>query len=300
MTTQQNLSPVVTATPESVAPPSWFQKRRERAAAAAQKKLERTKAAPLVVPAEEQEFSWDEKLRRWLIGADAVGLVVSFMLHLALMVLLSFVFVQGMTGKDGFSTLISQSDGTELNTIIELPGEQAGGQSELELPQMQPLPEMEPSEDAIAVPSDLLASDEPASGQGQGQGTGSGDGSGEGAGKLAFRMPAAGEAVTKGSFTAWTVPEDPAPGENYLIVIQIRLPDNIEVYPVRDLSGLVEGTDRYRQPIGGRFASNRKLPVVAGNVQISVMVPGAARLVRDKIQVRSRLLREEQTLEIVF
>ncbi|MBX3452033.1 MAG: hypothetical protein KF777_20930 [Planctomycetaceae bacterium] len=105
-------------------------------------------------------------------------------------------------------------------------------------------------------------------------------------------------AVTKGSFSAWTVPEDPEPGMPYRIVIQVRLPDKIEVYRPADLRGMVIGTDGYRQTI---YIRNREpVPVVDNTVQFELRVPGASKLVRDTIRVESRILREKQVLEIVF
>ena len=296
MTTERYISnTAVEALPEPAAPPGWFQRKRQRTESSESK----GQSTPVVAADDEAELSWEQKLRRWLIGADAVGLAVSLILHLVLLVVLSFLVVEGMKGDRAFSTMIAQSEGPEeLETIIA-PPEDAGGQSEAELPQMQVIPEMEPREETVPVPSDLLT-DASASLQSDGEGEATGEGQGNGGAGLRFKMPEGGEAVTKGSFTAWTVPEDPQPGENYMIVIQIRLPEHVDRYPLRDLTGLVEGTDRYRQPIGGRFASNRRLPVIANSVQVTVMVPGAAQLVRDKIELRSRLLKEEQTLEIVF
>ena len=37
-----------------------------------------------------------------------------------------------------------------------------------------------------------------------------------------------------------------------------------------------------------------------GRVQFHVMVPGAARLIRDQVTIRSEMLNEEKTLEILF
>lgn len=300
MTTERHSSnTAVEALPDPAAPPAWFQRKRHRAAGP-QEHAQPKRSAPVVAADDEAEISWEQKLRRWLIGADAVGLAVSLLLHIVLLVVLSLMVAEGMKGDDAFSTMLAASDGPEeLEAILESPPEDAGGESEVELPQMQVLPELEPRDETLPVPSDLLT-DTSASLESKGKGDAVGDSEGNGGGGLRFKMPENGEAVTKGSFTAWTVPEDPEPGEHYMIVIQIRLPEHVDHYPLRDLSGRVEGTDRYRQPIGGRFASNRRLPVIANSVQVTVMVPGAAQLVRDKIELRSRLLKEEQTLEIVF
>jgi hypothetical protein len=42
------------------------------------------------------------------------------------------------------------------------------------------------------------------------------------------------------------------------------------------------------------------LDVIDNRVQIIVKVPGAARLVKDEIRIRSRKLKEEQELTLVF
>jgi hypothetical protein len=132
-----------------------------------------------------------------------------------------------------------------------------------------------------------------------------------------FQIPKAGLAVTKGSYTAWTEPANPLPGQNYLIVIEIRLPDDVKRYRITDLVGEVVGSDNYRQKIpydsrarsataastaGGLkvIDSSTVLDVTNNKVQLAVRVPGAARLVRDTIKIRSRRLREAQELVLVF
>jgi hypothetical protein len=105
-------------------------------------------------------------------------------------------------------------------------------------------------------------------------------------------------AVTKGSFSVWTVPEIPEPGMPYQIVIQVRLPDNIEVYRPADLRGMVIGSDGYRQSI--YITKREPVPVIDNTVQFKLRVPGAENRVRDIIRVESRILREKQVLEIVF
>jgi hypothetical protein len=42
------------------------------------------------------------------------------------------------------------------------------------------------------------------------------------------------------------------------------------------------------------------LPIVDGVVQILIQVPGADALVKDTVSVKSRSLKEQQTLELVF
>ena len=150
-------------------------------------------------------------------------------------------------------------------------------------------------------------------------GTGEGTGGGEGFG-LAFKMPTSGQAVTKGSFTAWTVPKDPRPGQDYKIVIQIQVPETVTRYRLSDLTGRVIGTDKYTLDIPYEIQFNRYgtriqktqsgelefvrkgdfARVVDNQVQVIVNVEGAKQLVQDTIEVKSRMLKEEQKLEIVF
>jgi hypothetical protein len=131
---------------------------------------------------------------------------------------------------------------------------------------------------------------------GDGQGDG-GSGSG-GLGSVAGNIRVPSSAITKGSFTVWTEPEDPLPGRPYEIVIQVQLSREIKGYRLRDLTGLVTGTDGYEKPI--RFKSTDRKAVKDGVVQVKIPIPGANRLVKDTIRVRSDVLKEEQTIEIVF
>ena len=107
-----------------------------------------------------------------------------------------------------------------------------------------------------------------------------------------------GNAVSKGCFSAWSVPEDPNPRQNYAIVIQIKLPKEVTRLRRSDLSGMVVGTDDYRQPIPG--IKRGWVPVKGNQAQLAIAVPGAAKLVKDTINVSSKSLKETQTLEIVF
>lgn len=140
----------------------------------------------------------------------------------------------------------------------------------------------------------------------------------EDGGGVLLKVPESGLAVTKGSFTAFTIPANPKPREIYSIVIEIRLPDDVKKFRVNDLVGEVKGSDGYRQKIpydsraagaAGYPAENQKvlvldsstvLDVVKNRVQIIIRVPGAARLVKDEIRIRSRKLKEEQELTLVF
>ncbi len=147
-----------------------------------------------------------------------------------------------------------------------------------------------------------------------GVGSGSG-GSGDG---VLLKVPKSGLAVTRGSFTAFTIPAQPKPRESYSIVIELKLPSDVSKYRVSDLTGDVNGTDNYTQklPIDQRVPKASGYPTrdgqiktlerdtvlhaVDGRIQIVVKVPGADRLVKDEINIQSRKLRETQKLTIVF
>lgn len=136
-------------------------------------------------------------------------------------------------------------------------------------------------------------------GGGSGEGAGKGDGDGAGIAVPTLNIPS--YAVTKGSFSAWTEPEDPKPGQEYFITIQVRLPGDLQnrkMYPVKDISGMVTGTDGYKKVI--RFRPNEKIEVQDGVIEFQLRIPGAAHLVKDTIRIQSRMLKEKQTLQLVF
>jgi hypothetical protein len=191
-------------------------------------------------------------------------------------------------GDEGFDQAI--------DTSVNLP---AGEISVLSVSPLEMAPDAnaEVSETVLAAKA-LASVGIGGSGKGAGNGDREGEGSeGRGSGHK-FMIPSGGNVVRQGNFTAWTMPQDPAPGENYSIVIQIRLPDRVKTYRSSDLSGTVVGTDRYRQELPGD--QPRFLPVKKHSVQLEILVPGASELVQDTIRIRSKLLNEEQELRIVF
>ncbi len=144
------------------------------------------------------------------------------------------------------------------------------------------------------------------------------EGEADGGGEILLKVPKEGFAVTKGSFTAFTIPAAPEPLKPYRIVIEVRLPGDVKRYRVSDLKGEVIGTDGYRQllpydkrmPTASRapaangrevvITSSSSIDVIKNRVQIIIVVPGARNLVKDRIQIRSRRLREDQELTLTF
>jgi len=240
------------------------------------------------------------KILLWLTGTSTAGYAISALLHGLLLAGLSIVIIPSVSGFGEINTLIGISDTEqavvegfdqlELETRIDLEGGHRS--SEHFLTQAEPtLYGIEEIVDGISSSSDinLLISMK----DGKGEGEKEGDGSKGGAG--GFAMPSSGKVFTKGSFTAWTIPEDPKPNENYLIVIQVKLPPKYKSIPIDDVTGLVQGTDGYRLRINAytsKFLQKTK--------QIVLRIPGAESKIRDTIQVRSQILKEEQELTIEF
>ena len=110
------------------------------------------------------------------------------------------------------------------------------------------------------------------------------------------RSPAT--ATRQGSFSVWTEPANPRPGDPYRIIIQVRLPEHTKKYLVTDLEGVVVGSDGYRNPVPG-FVTG-ELPIVDGYARLAVPIVSADKKVRDTVFIRSRLLRETQKLMIDF
>ncbi|MFK7818605.1 MAG: hypothetical protein AB8G99_07795 [Planctomycetaceae bacterium] len=134
---------------------------------------------------------------------------------------------------------------------------------------------------------------------------------------LSVWLPKGGNAVTKGSFTAWTDPENPKEGQKYYIIIEVKLPARVKIYRLTDLSGRVVGSDNYRQTLpwdstrgtwpsmfkdgrSYRVRRTQRIRVKENKIQTRVEVPGAANKVLDIITIRSDTLKEEQTIELRF
>ena len=251
---------------------------------------------------EDAVLPWTERLRHWLKSEDAVGFAVSLVVHACLLLAMAVVILPQMSGDNGISVLLTEADGESaeafevIDTSIEPPG--LASEAELSLPT-----EITAVTSPLAAPVDAFEMTAVAPSDGAELGAAEGEGSG-GLIKLFGKAPGA-NAVTRGSFTVWTEPEDPRPGERYLILVRVKVPTELRRYPVRELSGEIVGTDNYRQdiPYSQKNPPPRPLkylPVRNSHTQFTVEVPGASRLVRDRIEIRSELLDESQVIEIEF
>lgn len=253
---------------------------------------------------------WKKIILAWLISNASCGYGVSLIVHTVLLLAMSAIVYHSMDDNQSISMIITDADAmpVEFTEIMDLTVEPAGS-SQNQLPQLTKIPI---TADEAQISSSLLDSTASMAGN-----NGEGGDTDEGFGFM-FSMPEGGKVVSKGSFSAWTVPEDPEPRKDYMIVIRIRLPEKTRLYRISDLSGKVEGSDFYVQHLpfdpnrkdlgarserGGqviRLRSSDRLRVINNHVQIMIPVMGGDSLVRDTIHVRSRMLKEDQTLEIVF
>lgn len=230
---------------------------------------------------------WQSQYRGW-------GLAISLTLHTLICLILGMWFFSESSGR---GLLLSGSfdvaqDGQENGEDLDVPVDTRLDTSFGNV--SSPVEFVAPDSSDVGM---LAAAESLLEGGGAGSGDGEGDGEGAAASMVKnIRAPAS--AITKGSFTVWTEPEDPRPRTPYDIIIQVKLPRETKNYRLSDLSGYVEGTDGYRKQI--KYTTKDRRAVKDGVVQITVKIPGGAQLVKDVIQIRSKLLREEQTINIEF
>ena len=244
----------------------------------------------------------------WLAGAVSLGYGLSLVLHLAM--LAAFAIVPWIVDRGGptLSTELGATEDGSENLLDTRSFDVSTGMTGVETPVavVEPLP-IELTEPELQVASAIA----PAV-QGVADGDGQSDSSSEGAGHDAtFELPKGGNVVHQGSFAAWTVPADPRVGQDYQIVVEVEIPSHTQQYGRSDLTGQLVGTDGYRVMIpdgreynGLGWVRPRRQPAFrrSGNkARIVFFVRGSqSALVRDTIQIRSRLLNEHQSMQIVF
>ncbi|RLS44443.1 MAG: hypothetical protein DWH81_00885 [Planctomycetota bacterium] len=289
--------------------------------------LTRRPSAPPVAlplpPTESNVQSWSE----WYRGPDGSSFTISFVMHAVLLALLAIPIHQSLMQKDDEATLIQVVDGDlsggPLGDIIEEPlvmAQKARGSEEFDITQF----DGQATENNLAA--NALLSDTAGTG-GSEDGNSSADVAGAVGGYL-LRAP--GNAVKAGKFTAFAQPivshgfgdnrreelgkpgDSPGHKQDYYIVIHIKVGSVRRTYPISDLIGSIVGTDGYRQAVPeGMFVLNpegkpeplkpdKRIKVIKGVVQLLVRVPGGASGVRDQIALKSKILKEEQKLQLVF
>jgi hypothetical protein len=219
------------------------------------------------------------------------GLGVSMAVHGTLLVILAFVVFQqnsrnqlefeGIFGAPGEETTLD----LPLNSKLDATGASAAPLEFIASTAVTDNSAMLANSDRILGALDGMTEDAAEGGEGNGLGAMSN-----------IRIPES--AITKGSFTVWTEPEDPMPRQRYNIIVMVKLPKSVKQYRLRDLTGEVRGTDGYFKQI--KYNATDKRGVKDGVVQLQIAIPGAIQLIKDTIRVKSELLKEEQTIEIVF
>jgi len=270
---------------------------------------------PIVAKDEPEEvLPWPERIKQWVVGFAAMGYGLSLIVHVVLMMALSLIITAPKLLNRPASLTAMQDDGLDTRIVDIGMGEEEEAGGAPDAPTVIETAQVTAALDALKdqevvmepdFPSDIVngaqAPVQPTGPAGKGNGTGGAEGDGKG---LFTTKPGGGKVVTKGRFSAWTKPEDPMPGQPYRIYIQIELPSKIVRLPKGDLAGSnMVGTDRFQIDIaeglknrhpGTRLRANGK------QVQVEVFVPGASADVRDTIFIKSKLLNEEQTIELVF
>ncbi|MAG93215.1 MAG: hypothetical protein CMJ48_05645 [Planctomycetaceae bacterium] len=274
---------------DSGSAPASFRGRRERESTQRQARRRR-KTLIAVQDGEEEQPNWKKRIVLWVASFAATGYAVSFLIHLLLGILASLYIISEID-NGSFSTLFSMSaeEGDEdFEDIVD---------ASVDMPSLQD-PVVEVPNQFMAEPVDvemvMFASEAQDGGD-----------SGDGGDSVGFEFGRSGKAITKGNFTVWTVPEDPGPREKYVIVIEVKIPENKKLrrYPRSDLVGFVSGTDGYRKrfPTRSEVRVSKYLKIKDGVTRLVVPIPAAERLVRDTIRVEStRILKEKQVIEIEF
>lgn len=262
-------------------PPAPPQQKRQQPTSPSQRKkpLKRT---PIVATEEEdepEELTWQEQVKRWFHEGGGAGFGVSVLVHSVLLLFLSLWILHRPTDEELITT-VEQTDIPEVASIKDVDLDvdlMPDIEEQINKPEFEPAPLSMPDLGIGSLASSLDSKQ---------------------AGGTLLKIPS--QAVTKGSFTVWTEPEDPRPGEKYVIMIQIKLKNSVKKYPRRDLKGKVVGTDNYMDHFGGPTESGYE-EVKNNTVTLRACeVPGAQQLVKDVITVESKLLNEKQTIELVF
>ena len=232
------------------------------------------------------------------------GLGVSLLIHGVVLLAAALYAVDASVGLPGLSLTAAVGEEAEEVSLdlIDTSFEPAGSAAAtLQAPPLDPEPVLTADfARAVAAPAAEVPS-----AAAEGAGAGEAEGDADGLGQRTVLLPSGQAAIKAGSFTVWSVPADPRPKQNYVIVIRVDLPETLRLrkYPMRDLYGSVKGTDGYRQQLPHPDSRRRRgyLPIRNGQVELLVPVPGADKqLVRDRIKVGSRLLNESQELTLVF
>jgi hypothetical protein len=258
-------------------------------------------------------------------GEEGAAYGLSVVVHILLIALLAIPVFRAVQEREEFTTIVQAATDEQVvidpsfDTEVALanPIETAAGGNELQTNLLDTmnsaamsLPEINPGD----LPS--LPGKEGKPGFG-----------GEGTSGIRIAEPR--NAVRAGNFSVWPWPitgsdvrgqiahglpgEAPKVFQDYHIVIRLRVPKGRRTVNLSDFSGEVVGTDQYYQKIPQdawffnasgdliRARTGRSLPVIDGTAELLIRVPGASTpAIQDSITVYSRLLDEEQKIQLTF
>lgn len=252
--------------------------------------------------------TWHYRLWHSFVGAILAGYGLSALLHLIALLVFSLIMWTSSVGGNSISTVLGIDTGETEELLDPQSFEISAGSEGLE--EVQPVVDTIPLD--IPEPLPPVSDSAPLKLPGVAEGTGKDDKTETGSGTdTQFAMPRGASVVREGSFAAWTIPARPRVRQDYMIVVEVTLPEGTTEYFRDDLVGELSGTDGYRVmiPRGQQFNGFGWQPPSraprfhrSGNVaRIVFFVLGSNEpLVRDTIKIQSRLLRETQRLEIVF
>lgn len=230
------------------AAPGWFKKGRDAKPSRSEGKRRRRKRKPLIIEQDDVPLTWQQALHRRLFGRDGAGLGVSLVVHFVVFTLfsLSYHVAAQIDGNKDFAALGSFGEGAQdgFDEVLISTEEDAGGNDKEEFTPETELFTVAESETKETDPQELnnAVDDLVSDSFGQGEGDNTGDGK-DGASGASGTFGKTGNAVSKGSFTVWTVPELPKPDHYYDIVIQVKLPKGVDKLRSTDLSGDITGND---------------------------------------------------------
>lgn len=263
--------------------------------------------------------TWWQRFWERLNGEEGASMAISFLVHIVLLAVLAIPILNEVREEPVFTTVVPLDEketvvlSEPIDTELALPDADPGGGE----------PEMVPIAFDDQIPTLQLNAEAKELSQVPGPASGTGDATVLSGGQMAQPK----NAVVAGSFSVWPVPiigkigGAPVLGEagtfpkryqNYFVAIQIKLPPDQRTYRLTDLSGQLVGTDGWTQRIPA-FAyvkgpnniflptrGTRSLKIEDGVVQLFILVPGADAFVKDTINVKSNVLKEEQKLVLTF
>ncbi|MEP3478927.1 MAG: hypothetical protein ABJZ55_06745 [Fuerstiella sp.] len=260
-------------------------------------------AYTVLPPAEQPVESYRDWFRRVVVRNKWMTWFTAFYVHWLILLFMMMIFVHGPDQAANLLLNGAFADSPEIETesfemAVAAPEAQPEAKPEAQPSASEPVSDRltisEMAEESLAISDSLLQqlSDEAAE-------TSEDISSEETTPDQAVKAPPTPEgSVSQGSFSVWTEPEYPDPGDPYRIIVQIQLPPKTNSYHLRDLNGVVVGSDGYRKPIPG--PNQGPLPIVDGCVRLVIPIVSADEKVRDTIFIRSKLLKETQKLLIEF